>query len=55
LASGTGTAIRSRRLIVTPGRFSGVPFAERFSTHFRRPSFAKLDLDVFEALEVLDS
>ena len=37
LASGTGTAIRSRRLIVTPGRFSGVSLAERFSTHFRRP------------------
>src|SRR5580698_7115503 len=37
LASGTGTATRSRRLIVTPGRFSGAPLAERFSTHFRRP------------------
>ena len=31
LADGIGIATRSRRLTVTPGRFSGVVFPDRFS------------------------
>jgi len=36
--SGTGTAIKSRRLMVTPGRRSGVSLADLFSTQIRRPT-----------------